>query len=192
MKKAIIFDLNGVFIVSPKLSERMEADFNVPKEEFLEALEQNMDKVRRPGVVDMGLWQPYFDKWGLKFSEQEFYDYWFSGEKENKKLVDLAKELKSKGIKLIILSNNFQRRAEFYAKTFPFMSEVFDKVYYSWQTGLVKPSVEALEKILKDNNLEPQECLYFDDSDKNINVAESLGIESHIFDDNSVKLLESL
>lgn len=192
MIKAIIFDLNGVFIVSPKLSERMEADFNVPIEEFLEALKQNMDKVRRPGAIDMGLWQPYFDKWGLNFSEQEFYDYWFSEEKENKKLVDLAKKLKAKDIKLFILSNNFQRRAEYYDKTFPFLNEVFDKIYYSWQTGFVKPDIRALNNILEDNNLSPKSIIYFDDSEKNIDLAKSLGIEAHIFDNKAVELLESL
>lgn len=192
MIKALIFDLNGVFICSPKLSERLEADFNVPMDEFLVALKLNMDKVRKPGVVDIGLWQPYFDKWGLDFTEKEFYDYWFSGEKENKELVEIAMRLKAKGIKIFILSNNFQRRAEYYAKTFPFINEVFDKVYYSWQTGLVKPSPEALEKILVENNLQPSECLYFDDSEKNIEAGESVGIISQIFSDYSVKLLKEM
>lgn len=193
MIKAIIFDLNGVFIVSPRLSERLEQDFGVPKDEFLEALKANMDKLRRPGVIDMHLWKPYFDQWHLNFSEEEFYDYWFSGEKENKELVDIAKKIKEKGIKLFILSNNFQRRAEFYKKAFPFLDEIFDGIYYSWQTGLLKPSTKALEKILEENNLQSKNCLYFDDSEKNMTTAQSLGIESYIYDQKeTVKILNKL
>jgi beta-phosphoglucomutase-like phosphatase (HAD superfamily) len=44
MIKAIIFDLNGVFIHSPKLSERFEKDFGVPTAQFLPKLGKIMDE----------------------------------------------------------------------------------------------------------------------------------------------------
>ena len=73
------------------------------------------------------------------------------------------------------------------------MHEAVDKVYFSWQTGLVKPDPEAWKLVLKENNLEPEDCLYFDDQEKNIKAAGSLGITSLIFKDVSTtrKIIES-
>lgn len=194
MNKTIIFDLNGVFIVTPRLSDRFLNDFGVSIDEFMPALSEIMDKVRLPDAVSSySLWAPYLKKWGIGFSENEFLDYWFSAEvKANEELVEIARKLKNKGYKLIIMSNNFRERAEYYAKTFKFMGELFEKVYYSWQTGFVKPDARAFQQIFTDFNLQPSDCIYFDDSDKNIQLAESLGIESYIFDENATEYLRKL
>lgn len=194
MSKTIIFDLNGVFIVTPRLSDRFLNDFGVSIDEFMPVLQEIMDKVRRPNAVSMySLWQPYLKKWGIGFSETEFLDYWFSAEvKANEELVEIARKLQNKGHKLIIMSNNFRERAEYYAKTFKFLDELFEKVYYSWQTGFVKPDVRAFKQIFDDFKLQPSDCIYFDDSEKNVQLAKSLGIESYIFDDTAIKYLHEL
>ena len=114
-------------------------------------------------------------------NRDEFLKYWFEAEKENLKLINFAKELKSRNIKVIILSNNFKERTEYYDKNFPFIRDIIDKVYYSWQTGFVKPDKRAFELIFKDNNLNAKDCIYFDDSQDNINLAKSLGIKSYIY-----------
>lgn len=108
MPKAIIFDLNGIFIQSPKLSDRFQNSFNVPKNEFLPALTEIMTKVRRLGNnrPSFTYWQPHLKKWGVKFSKKEFFDFWFSAEKTNMEMVELARKLKQQGIKLFILSDS--------------------------------------------------------------------------------------
>jgi putative hydrolase of the HAD superfamily len=97
-------------------------------------------------------------------------------------MIEIARELKGKGLKIFILSNNFIERTDYYKKNFPFLQELFDKIYYSWQTGFVKPDIRAYEKVLKDNNLLPAECLYFDNSKENIEIANNLGIKSFLFE----------
>lgn len=184
MIKAIIFDLNGVFIKSPKLSDRFFEQFGVTPENFLPALKEIMAKIRMPNAGDaFSYWKPYLDKWGVGLSKEDFFEFWFSAEKEALEMTELAKELKNKGIKIFILSNNFIERASFYDKNFPFLKEISDKIYYSWQTGFIKPSEKAYQLILSENNLNPEECSYFDDSEENIRVANNLGIESYIFED---------
>jgi putative hydrolase of the HAD superfamily len=63
------------------------------------------------------------------------------------------------------------------------LKEAADKFYYSWQTGFIKPDPGAWRNVLEDNNLKPEECIYFDDQDKNLKAAESLGIKAHMFVD---------
>ncbi|MFZ5391096.1 MAG: hypothetical protein ACOZAJ_02355, partial [Patescibacteria group bacterium] len=90
MLKAIIFDLNGVFIISPKLSDRVKQDFGLDTQEFLPALFSIMDQVRLPGAQPaFTYWQPYLQKWHINLNEQEFWDYWFKGEAPNQSMIDL-------------------------------------------------------------------------------------------------------
>ena len=94
-------------------------------------------------------------------------------------MINYARVLKQKGWKLFILSNNFRERTKYYMENFSFLSELFDKVYFSWQTGYVKPSEDSFTNVLRENNLDPQNCYYFDDSEKNVIAAKRLGINAH-------------
>lgn len=181
MLKATIFDLNGIFLQSPKLSDRFEKDFGVPVATFLPKLSEIMDKVRQPNAGPaFQYWQPILREWNINLSEREFWDYWFKGEIQSEAMIAFAKELRSKGIKVFILSNNFKERAEYYGH-YPWMHDAVDKVYFSWQTGFVKPDSKAWELVLKENNLKPEDCVYFDDQEKNLKAAKSLGIKSFMF-----------
>ena len=183
MIKAIIFDLNGIFIESKKLSDRFAEDFGITQEAFLPKLAEIMDKVRQPNAGPaFAYWQPVLSDWGVSFSEAEFWNYWFRDEKPVAAMIDLARTLKSKGLRLFLLSNNFQERAEFYGH-YPWLNELFEKVYFSWQTGLVKPDPRAWQKVLDDAGLIAGECLYFDDQEKNTSTASSLGIRSFLLTD---------
>lgn len=182
MIKAVIFDLNGIFIQSPNLSDRFQEKFGVPLEKFLPALKDVMSKIRKPKAGDAFIyWEPYLKNWGVGLTKEEFFDFWFSAEKEIPELVELAKQIKHRGLKLFILSNNFAERADYYKKNFNFL-KIFDKVYYSWQTGFVKPDPDAFKNLLSENNLKPEECVYFDNSKENIEAANSLGIKVILFE----------
>ncbi|MDQ3075588.1 MAG: HAD-IA family hydrolase [bacterium] len=181
MLKAIILDLNGIFLQSPKLSKRFEQDFNIKEEVFLPALFEIMEKVRKPGALPaFTYWQPYLEKWDLSLSEKDFWDYWFGAEMPSEKMINFARSLKEKGIKVIILSNNFKERAEYYG-SYPWIHDAVDKVYFSWQTGFVKPDIQAWEFVLTDNNLKVEECIYFDDQQKNLDASEKVGIRAYMF-----------
>jgi len=188
--KAIIFDLNGVLIKSPKLfGEKFYDRFGVAVEEFLPVLMEIMAKVRLLNTGDSFIyWKPYLEKWNVNLSKEEFFDFWLRDEKEIPEMIKLVKELKNKRMKIFILSNNFIERANYYDKNFPILKEITDKIYYSWQTGFVKPDIRAYQKILSDFNLKPEECVYFDDKEENIKSAASLGIKSFLFEGiNSVR-----
>ncbi len=180
--KAIIFDLNGVFIKGPYLSNRFKNVFNVPNEVFLPVMKKIMERARKPKAGDIfEYWKPYLKKWGVNLNKSQFLDFWFKPEKPTLELIKTAKELKKKGLKLFILSNNLKERTDYYNKNFSFLNELFEKVYYSWQTGYVKPNPKALKNLLKENNLKTEECVYFDDQEKNIEEANKLGVKSFLF-----------
>lgn len=93
--KATIFDLNGVFITSPKLSDRFRDTFNVSLEDFLPALNEVMAHIRMPGARDVySYWEPYLRAWNVDLSRGEFFQFLFREEREIPGMVELAREMK--------------------------------------------------------------------------------------------------
>ncbi len=154
----------------------MHEKYGVDENDFILALTDVLDKARKPGVEDsFELWKPHLTKLGLSLDREEFFNFWFSGEKLVPELLDYAKKLTEKGIKVFILSNNFRERTEYYRKNFPQIFTNIDGAYFSWETGFVKPDPEAYLNLLKEHGFKPGECLYFDDNEKNLKVAQELG-----------------
>lgn len=60
----------------------------------------------------------------------------------------------------------------------PSLDEFFDKSYYSHQIGYRKPEKEAYQVILDENNLQPAETLFIDDTLPNVEAARELGIQT--------------
>ncbi|MBE6787166.1 MAG: HAD family phosphatase [Ruminococcaceae bacterium] len=120
------------------------------------------------------------------------YDNWIYNLPFIDGMVDLVKDIKENGGKLFILSNISKEFAQRY-KDVPALKELFslfDGLVFSGPLGIVKPSKEIFEHILSKYSLERQETMFIDDSEKNINGAEAVGIKGYHFDGNAQKLRE--
>ena len=60
----------------------------------------------------------------------------------------------------------------------PDNSSLFERAYYSQQMFLRKPHVEIFEKVLAENNLDPKETLFIDDSPQNLFGAKQSGMQT--------------
>jgi len=110
-----------------------------------------------------------------------FYARWkemFAGPIEGS--VEILKELKEKGYKLYALSN---WNAELFNDTiddFPFLQWFNDKII-SGEVKLKKPDAAIYKLLLERFGVNPQQGVFIDDSEKNIETAKSLGIRSILF-----------
>ena len=80
--------------------------------------------------------------------------------------------------KLILLSNTNDMHIDFIKAHVDFYNDFkqcFDKFYLSQEIHLRKPNKDIFEFVLNENNLNPNECLFVDDTKENTDAAESMG-----------------
>ncbi len=96
----------------------------------------------------------------------------------------LLKDLKKK-YRTFLFSNTNEPHLEYY---FPKikqkfgisgMDPLFEKAYYSCRFGMRKPNPESFENILKENDLDPAETLFIDDSPQHLEGASKIGIRTY-------------
>ena len=102
-------------------------------------------------------------------------------EREHTDVTELLEKLKARGLKLYLLSNIFVRDSNYFKNKYPFLTR-FDKLYFSSDTGFIKPDPRAYELVLKENNVKPEDCIFFDDTPRNVEAARALGIEAYVFE----------
>ena len=58
--------------------------------------------------------------------------------------------------------------------------DLFEKIYYSHLVGKRKPDAEIFEQVLRENNLDPAETLFIDDSPQHLETAQKLGMQTYL------------
>lgn len=95
-------------------------------------------------------------------------------------MLEYLQELKSRGEDLYLLSVHGKEWAEYITEKYG-LDNIFTKMYWSFDIGLLKPDPEAFKYALKDIGLNPNEVLFIDDSLENIESARNLGMQVHLF-----------
>lgn len=73
-----------------------------------------------------------------------------------------------------------------------YFQNLFDRIYFSSSIGMRKPDLEIFEFVLKENNLNPEQVCFIDDSIQHVLAAKITGINSFHLDLKSDSLVELL
>ncbi len=122
------------------------------------------------------------------------YDGWIGLKTPIDGMQKLVADIKAQGGKLFLLSNISIGFANNYHKNawVNNLFSLFDGLVFSGPIGIVKPDREIFEYLLNNYYLKAEECIFIDDSPKNINGAEKVGIKGYLFDGNADKLRKAL
>lgn len=101
---------------------------------------------------------------GLMEVNQEFY-------------MDVIKKLYARGFKLHLLSNLDEIHWGKAQKICVEPLKYFDSIFLSFKTHLKKPNPAIYIKVLKEINARPEECLFIDDREENIEFASVVGLK---------------
>ncbi len=94
--------------------------------------------------------------------------------------IDQIVRLRERGVRTYVLSNNNPASMRFiramFARSGRTMDDCFDKIYLSYELGLLKPSPEIFRTMLADSGMQPDRTLFIDDGEKNVAAARKLGL----------------
>jgi epoxide hydrolase-like predicted phosphatase len=176
MIKAVIFDWGGVMCedsdsyTAKILAKRFNKDW-IELEKSLSHTEAEYSKGQGdseeffPRVIVVNNLDISIDELKVLFNET----------KTRYKMLDLVKDIKSKEIITAILSNQMKFRADFIQKNNDLSN--FDHKIFSNEVGMKKPNEDIFFHTLNKINVPAENCLFLDDSETNIKVANKLGIK---------------
>ncbi len=126
----------------------------------------------------------------LREAACKVYDGWIDLRYAMDGMPELVYDIKEQGGKLYLLSNISIGFAENYHRSLWIskLFSLFDGLVFSGPIGITKPNREIFEYILNKYSLKAEECIFIDDSEKNIIGAEAVGIKGYLFDGNAEKL----
>lgn len=102
-------------------------------------------------------------------SEMEIGTHWT--------LVHFIRELRSRGFRIGLLTNNVAAFGDHWKATIP-LDELFDSVVDSSDVGLRKPDPAIYYLMCEQLGADPRECVFIDDNRDNVAAADSLGMRT--------------
>lgn len=103
-------------------------------------------------------------------------------------VVTMIRRLKVKGYKLYLLSDINETTIRYLNRKIDGFENLFDGIVYSCRVHKLKRDGEVFDYILDKYNLDKNETLFIDDSEKNLNQASKRGIMTFKFTDPDVDL----
>ncbi len=91
------------------------------------------------------------------------------------------KDCKKDGHNIYGLSNWDKESGKLVIKEFK-LDKYFDGIVLSGDVGYIKPDPAIYVKLLQEHNLDPEECIFFDDCPENIETARALGMHAVLYD----------
>jgi putative hydrolase of the HAD superfamily len=120
-----------------------------------------------------------------------FREIWFEALHANDEMLALMRELRERGYRMAILTNNVREWEELWRSKLP-VDEIFELVVDSAWVGLRKPDPAIYRLTIErlDGGLEPRECLFVDDNQLNVEAARELGMPAVRFVSNEQAIPE--
>lgn len=193
MVKALVFDVDGVlvkaFVWARILEEEHGLDLVRTKSFFSGPFKKCvLGRARLKEEL-----RPFLDEWCWTSSVDDFVDRWFEADSGvNAQVLDAVDQLRRQGLGCYIASTQEAERVAYLRKTLGFGSK-FDGTFFSCELGAQKPDRHFFELVTRKIAVDPEEILFFDDHQPNVEGARAIGWHAELYragDDLAVKLRE--
>lgn len=176
----VIFDIGDV-LVSANIKDYLIADPKVPNEIVDELLKLwFIDKDEVDDTMDLDTYREIVNKrMGVEFSKYipKLFRYNVECVTAFDYTIPMIQDLKDKGYKVYYLSNwsawTYDLLQE--AGKFDFL-KLMDGGVFSYDVGYMKPNEEIYKILLNKYKINPEEAIFFDDREENIEAANKMGI----------------
>jgi len=118
---------------------------------------------------------------GWKGTVDEFLKYWFENERDiDEKVIESVSELRQREVKVHLVSDNEINRAKYLMEDVG-LKDKFDGAFFSAALGVTKADPEFYKRVIEKLQIKPEEITYFDDDEKNVDVAKAVRIDARLY-----------
>ncbi len=119
-----------------------------------------------------------------------FSELYFEALDPNEPMIELMAELKQRGYRMAMLTNNVREWEPLWRPFLP-VDEIFETVVDSGFVGMRKPDPEIYElTVSRLDGIAAEECLFVDDMEVNCEAARALGLRAVQFTDNAATIAD--
>lgn len=182
MIKGVIFDWGGVLTHQGRLEDVIDDFAKKFKADAHDTLKRAMElwRLSRTGEKPSGHFWEGLGK-HLNAETSEVRKHLVSLFEFNHEMFEFAKRLK-RHYKLGLLSNQIEDWLEEEIEKYEFR-KLFDVIVGSYAVKLRKPDEAIYRYITQELNLTPEECVFIDDQEANIDAAKKIGMKGIVFTD---------
>jgi len=186
MIKAVIFDVGGVLHTnnSNAVDQDIRRTLKLDDEMYNKSYKNCSSALRKGNINETTFWQEVIQLSGTTEQlpdESLFLRTFKKTFVINQDVLSLVESLKKSGYNVSVLSNTIPSHAEFNRKHGLYNG--FDQVVLSTEVGMEKPDAEIYIYTLKALNVKPEEAVFVDDLQENIEAANIIGMHGLLFTD---------
>jgi len=184
MIKAVTFDLDGVYFTPgsfKRFTESMAGNTDTEKAEFVLKRSPQMLSFKMGKISEDKYWEWARKELILEISNDAIFKLLRNCYEVNPEVKDFVAEVKKKGLKACICSNNFVTRIRELDNKFNFLQD-FDIKVFSYEEGVMKPEKEIFEVLISRSGVKPGEIIYADDNESKLQGAYESGINAFVYE----------
>ena len=198
----LIFDLGNVILnIDTKLSEKAFAQYgmtNFSQLYTLAAQNELFDRLEVGSITEKEFYDEFRCVTGCKLSDKTLEECWDALIMDFPVArIDMLKRLKAEGkYRTFILSNTNIIHYRFYTALLKRvhgvdgLESLVEHAYFSHEIGLKKPNRDIFDHVVVNSHIKPEESIFIDDNEANINAANALGFNTIFLKDNNMENLK--
>jgi putative hydrolase of the HAD superfamily len=201
--RAVVCDFGGVLTTPLHLSfKAVEEEMGIGMEPIGRAMQSaaeqrgefplfELETARLTEVEFFALLSEHLEpELGHRPSFDRFREIYFSALDPNEPMVELMRELNTRGYQMALLTNNVREWEPHWQALVP-VDEIFELVVDSAAVGMRKPDREIYDLTVERlDGIDADECIFIDDTEHNCDAARELGMTAVHFRDNDQAIAE--
>ena len=181
--RAILFDADGVLQQRPpgwrsSLGKRL--GFSGNPDAFIAEIYTTEPPILDGRTDFIELLLALLKRWNCRASLEEALTVWTMLDVDEE-LLNLIEDLRQRGVQCHLASNQEPYKARYMSEVLGYQRR-FDNEFYSCHLGYKKPDQRYFLTILQELALPPEQILFIDDRQPNVDSAKTVGLKAETFD----------
>jgi putative hydrolase of the HAD superfamily len=189
--KLFIFDMGNVVTHNVSTAPKIAKSFGISEDDFYIGAgslpssdtspynKGDIGEFQRGNISTNQFWENFTKRTGIKVNGDPWAAFFEPiRDPETYRIID---DLKKAGFRVVCGTNSLEAHYNHHVKHGEY--DCFDKVYASQIMHVIKPDPDFWLQILREEQVEPKDAFFTDDSEENINAAAKLGLRVHHFKD---------